>query len=238
MRIAIICTFLVNLLSMSFVGILYQDQLSEQRLKQQQAQLAFEAEVKQAEAREADYRKFPKLRIGPFTNKQTQLLAAAYHIGTPYGTDVCEVVQGILLQESLAGESPKVGGTHLPVGLRYYGVMQMKVAAVMDVIASHPSYSMKYFGKSHGITSEEVISKLMTDDLFSIQVGFDYFFKYHRKTQDLEESIVVWNQGPGGATRVEDPSSFGYTMSVMKHVLYNVRPFNKILRKKEASQHV
>lgn len=233
MRITIISIFLLNLLTAFSVGLVLQDKLAERSAKQEQEKLALLQLQREEEQKIIDFKKFPNLRIGGFTKTQTKLLATAYEIGLNYGSETREVVQGLLLQESAAGTVARIGGLHLPVGLRYYGVMQMKVKAVQDVLVTHPKFCEMFFQKPFGkITSEEIIAKLITDDPFSLRMAYAYYDKYRRHSKDIYEAITMYNQGPGGAMRVDNFKEFDYTANVVKHIRYNVRPFNKQLEKK------
>ena len=232
MKVVIVSTFLLNLVTTIFIGWVFQDRVAEDSLIQTQTNIVNLSEKIRMAKEELDYKKYPRLRIGPFTKDQTELLTAAYEIGASYGKETREVVQGILLQESSAGTAGRIGGLHLPVGERYYGVMQMKVVAVQDVLKSHVKYAKVFFGKPFNkITSEEIIAKLITDDTFCIKMGYDYYAKYRKTSESIYEAIVAYNQGPGGVKKVEYYFNFDYTANVVKHIEYNVRPFNRKLEK-------
>ncbi len=233
MRITIISIFLLNLLTGFHVGLVLQDKVKEANLKQEQEKVALVQQQKEEEEKLIDFKKFPNLRLAGFTKAQTKLMATAYELGMEYTYETREVVEGILLQESAAGTVDRIGGKHLPVGLRYYGVMQMKVAAVQDVLATHPKFCDLFFQKPYGkIAPEEIIAKLITDDPFTIRMAYAYYNKYRKRSTDVYQAITMYNQGPGGALLVDDPEEFEYTVNVIKHIRYNVRPFNKQLEKK------
>jgi len=233
MRVVIISIFLLNLLTSFYVGLVFQDKFQELRAQKEQEQITFVLKEKDEEQRLIDFKKFPNLKLAGLNKAQTKLMATAYELGMDYNYETREVVEGLLLQESIAGAVDKVGGKHLPVGLRYYGVMQMKVTAVQDVLATHSKFCEQFFHKSYGkISSEEIIAKLITDDPFTIRMAYAYYDKYRKRSKDVFHAITVYNQGPGGARLVDDPEEFEYTANVIRHIRYNVRPFNKQLEKK------
>jgi len=233
MRVVIISIFLLNLLTSFYVGLVFQDKFQELRVQEEQEQITLVLKEREEEQRLIDFKKFPNLRLAGFNKAQTKLMATAYELGMDYNYETREVVEGLLLQESIAGAVDRVGGKHLPVGLRYYGVMQMKVTAVQDVLATHPKFCAQFFHKSYGkISSEEIIAKLITDDPFTIRMAYAYYDKYRKRSKDVYHAITVYNQGPGGARLVDDHEEFEYTANVIRHIRYNVRPFNKQLEKK------
>jgi hypothetical protein len=148
-------------------------------------------------------------------------------VASKYGRGTAEAIQGILLQESTAGTSIKVGGVHLPVGKRYYGVMQIKVSAARDVLNYKQSLAQQFFDRSsYRVTDEEIIAKLISDDRFNIVIGTEYFVKYQKDVQTLAEAVLIYNQGPAGAKKYSNPEDVEYVTDVLDHIEYNVRPFN------------
>jgi hypothetical protein len=233
MRVTIISIFLLNLLTSFYVGLVLQDKLAQYNVKKEQEKVALLQQQKQEEEKIIDFTRFPNLRIGGFTKAQTKLLATAYELGMEYTYETREVIQAILLQESAAGTVSKIGGLHLPVGLRYYGVMQMKVKAVQDVLSSHSQACQHFFQKPLvKVSDEEIIAKLLTDDKFSIRMAYAYYDKYRQRSKDVYQAITMYNQGPGGAMMVDNFAEFDYTANVVRHIRYNVRPFNKQLEKR------
>lgn len=233
MRITIISIFLINLLTAGIVGLVFQDKFADWQYKQEQERIALIQQQKVEEQKATDFKRFPNLRITGFTRSQTKLLVAAYQLGRNYDIETREVVQAILLQETGAGVADRIGGLHLPFGLRYYGVMQMKVAAVLDVLKNHPKFVQAFFNKPLSkVSTEEIISNLMVNDEFSLTMAYAYYSKYRHRTNDIYEAITVYNQGPGGLSRIENPEDFDYTASVVRHIKYNVRPFNQQLEKR------
>jgi hypothetical protein len=117
----------------------------------------------------------------------------------------------------------------LAFGKRYYGVTQMKIVAVMDVLKSYPQYVSTYFNKRplSRIAEEEIIGKLMYDDEFAIRMATLYFKKYQAQAKNMSEAIAMYNQGPTGAKQLTNPELFHYVEGVRMHIKYNVRRFNE-----------
>lgn len=155
-----------------------------------------------------------------FTEKQAKLLSLAYSIAKEDGHKEPQLLQGIILQESHAGEirSYKVAGQEmgLKTNARYYGVAQIKLSAARDVLNKYPNMEKEY--GFHTDTDEEVIAKLIDDDKFNIAVASKYLLimrSYGYNT--LKEIAVAYNRGPGGAKNV-DANQHHYSKGVMAHI--------------------
>ncbi len=167
------------------------------------------------------------------TRKQAQLLAFAYQVAKEDGHKHPERLQGILLQETRAGEmaSYKVAGQELGAKGRdkYFGVAQMKIDAALAVLKRFPE--MWAFMQTK--EPEEVIANLILNDEFSIRMMSKYLLIVGG---DNDRGITAYNRGPGGVTQVSDPSSFGYTVSVKRHSTSRpIRELNRLLGFKIAS---
>lgn len=190
--------------------------------------------------------KHPDLRVSGYDANQVKLMKIAYNVGSEYG--IAEVMQGILLQETIAGRfGNRIGGVSegLAVGKRYYGVTQMKISAVEDALKTYPSYIKKYFGNRNlpQIADEEIINKLMSNDEFAIRMASLYFNKYKKQAADTAEAIAMYNRGPTGAKQLANPATFFYVEGVQDHIKYNVKRFNQkylahIDRYKSSPQHI
>ena len=144
----------------------------------------------------------------------------AYSIAKIDGHRYPQLLQGIILQETLAGEyhSYKVAGQELGLRTneRYYGVAQIKLAAARDVLNSFP-WLTKEFG-FHTTTDEEVIAKLIENDKFNLSVASKYLLILKRYGYDtIQELALAYNQGPGGA-KAHDAQTFHYSVKVMKYI--------------------
>lgn len=140
----------------------------------------------------------------------------AAKIGQQHG--VGDIMKRILKQESNNGKADLVGGTHLPVGKRYYGVMQMKVVAVREVMRKRPEFTKKYFTGSKNIPDEFVIAKLITDNEFSIEAATLYY-TYMKKLakRDTYLAVAAYNQGPSVIFNGVNAAGHSYAQSVLKH---------------------
>jgi len=150
-----------------------------------------------------------------FTPDQKRLMSIAYIEGIQVGWP--ETIQAILLQETRAGVFGPVGDIGNGVGLRSYCPMQIKVATARDMVER---YQMGVFP-----TDEELIAKLLTDDSFCIRVGAKYFEYLYSIFRDWKTAVIAYNVGPAGVKLGKDPNNYGEV--VWKHILTNVRPFNK-----------
>jgi hypothetical protein len=154
------------------------------------------------------------------TARQTELLAMAFDVAKHDGHRHPQLLQGIILQETLAGEyhSYKVAGQELGLRAneRYYGVAQIKLAAARDVLTAFPRLVKEF--NFHTTTDEEVIAKLIENDKFNLSVASKYLLILTRYGYDtIKELALAYNQGPGGA-KAHDPNTFHYSVKVMKYI--------------------
>jgi hypothetical protein len=146
------------------------------------------------------------------TPPQERLLNIAYQTAEKDGLAYPQLLQGILLQETRAGQmsSYKVAG---PAGHHYYGVCQIKLDAAKDVLARYPELWTAYGFHTHA--DEEVVGKLIENDHFNIAVASKYLLILRQSGYNSPRSLAVaYNRGPGGAIGVNtstDPYSRGVT---------------------------
>jgi hypothetical protein len=147
------------------------------------------------------------------TKKQFELLSFAYSVAKADGHKYPQYLQGIIMQETRAGDMKdyRVAGLTNKVGDRYFGVTQIKLAAAKDVMKKYPELWDKFDTK----TDEELEARLILDDHFNIRVASKYALMLGMN-QDPTKAITAYNQGLGGAEKVE-PSTFGYTVKVKQH---------------------
>lgn len=155
------------------------------------------------------------------TQRQHRILNMAYAQAKSDNVRPPELLQGILMKESHAGELTKYKVAGQEFGLkpneRYYGVAQIKLSATRDVLKNFPELKGKY--EFHTETDEEVIAKLIENDAFNIEVASKYIKLLERAGYtDIAGLATAYNQGPSGAKMVEDKRNFGYTAGVMKHI--------------------
>jgi hypothetical protein len=167
------------------------------------------------------------IEYGKFTQDQIKLLRLAYDVGSEYGHP--ETAQAILLQESSAGAGGRESGFGLPLLDHCFGVMQMKVAAVLDVLKTYPSLISRYFFEEDPskIKAKEIIKKLKNDDEFSIRMSVNYYKKYYEG--NLAKAVMSYNAGPGGVLKLKHPERHPYMQGVKKH-LATVKDFNRVVK--------
>jgi hypothetical protein len=172
---------------------------------------------------EQDIRNLFKMPIPATPSRhQHELLDIAYHVARQEGLDYPGLLQGIIMQESQAGADPayKVAGP--PGRDRYYGVGQIKVDAARDVLRRYPDLWTRFRFQTH--TDEEVVARLIEDDVFNITVACKYLLILRASGYRTPGQLAVaYNKGPGAASGVlvsADP----YAKSVSAHIQRVSRP--------------
>jgi hypothetical protein len=137
------------------------------------------------------------------TEKQMRLLTMAYDIAKRDGHKYPQILQGILLQETKAGEmkSYTVAGHEFGLGVnqRYYGPCQIKLAAAKDVLQEYSSMFKEF--SFHTNTDEEIIANLMLNEKFAISVASKYLLILQKRYNIPEHQLAAaYNQGAGGFT--------------------------------------
>lgn len=153
------------------------------------------------------------------TSRQVKLLTLAHSTSVADGFKFPNLLEGILIQESNAGEMKnyKVAGGEfgLAPNKRYYGVAQLKLDAAKDVLKSYPDLWKKFDFQTK--TDEEIIAKLIDNDKFNIAIASKYLIIIQSRGFKTPRSIALaFNRGAAGALSGEDP--FNYSASVMRHI--------------------
>ncbi|MFC1747440.1 hypothetical protein ACFL2V_01395 [Pseudomonadota bacterium] len=155
------------------------------------------------------------------TDEQAHLLNLAYKVGMEDGgIEQAELLQAILLQETIAGHLGRIGHMTAPVGKRSYGIMQVKVTAARDVLRDHKS-----FGRFR--SDEELIAQLLTDDEFNIRVASKFFLLLSKHAKSVDRSLVAYNIGLRGSRKVASPNEFKYVIKAKRNLDHVVKPFNR-----------
>lgn len=155
------------------------------------------------------------------TDEQIALLMMAYEVGyADGGREHAELMQGVLLQETIAGQLGRIGHLSARVGKRSYGVMQVKVTAARDVLRKHKDD----FGRFR--TDEELIIGLMTDDEFNMRIASRFLLMLDKKTKTVEQTLVAYNIGLRGSRKIPDHANFKYVVRVNRKLESVIRPFN------------
>ncbi len=156
------------------------------------------------------------------TDEQIQLLTMTYDIGLQNGGEEhARILQGVLLQETIAGQLGRIGHMTAPVGKRSYGVMQVKVTAARDVLKQYP----EEFGRYR--SDEALIVDLMTNDEFNIRIASKFLLMLEERSDSIEHALVAYNVGYRAANSVPDYNKFKYVVKVKRHLAVVVDPFNK-----------
>lgn len=133
------------------------------------------------------------------TNTQHQILNKAYAQAKADGHRNPELVQGVLLQESHAGQGNyKVAGNR---GDEYFGLGQLKLGAARDVMAAWPALWAKY--GFHTKTDDELKANLILNQNFNIEMTSKYLkLLQTRYGFQGRELMNAYNRGPGGVKAV------------------------------------
>ena len=154
------------------------------------------------------------------TQEQMELLQLAYTVGfEDGGHEHAEILQAILMQETIAGLLGRMGHLTAPVGKRSYGVMQVKVIAARDVLNEFSE-----FGRFRA--DEELIVKLLSDDEFNLRVASKFLLQLSNRVGVPERALVAYNIGMRASYRIDDPTAFKYVLKTKNYLEEIVRPFN------------
>ncbi len=141
--------------------------------------------------------------------EQGHLLSMAYAIGKADGHKNPEIVQSIILQETLAG-GMKVFRVANPGPEAYFGVGQIKLAAAKDVLAKWPSLFSRYAIATK--TDDEIKANLILNDKFNIEVTSKYLLILQKQYgYSGRELVNAYNRGPAGVKLVDN--DFHYAVS-------------------------
>lgn len=155
------------------------------------------------------------------TNEQVHLLKTAFDIGyEDGGLQHARLVQGMLLQETIAGLLGRIGHMSAPVGKRSYGVMQVKVTAANDVLRKYSEFGV--FS-----SDEELIAELIVDDAFNIRLASKHFLHLRSRTKTDAHALMAYNIGLRASRRYKDHQTFRYVKKVQNYNHNVVNPFNE-----------
>lgn len=160
------------------------------------------------------------LTKGWLTDEQASLLQTAWEVGLADGGPAhAELLQAVLLQETIAGQLGRIGHMTAPVGKRSYGVMQVKVTAARDVLRQHKS-----FGRFR--SDEELIVALMSDDLFNIRMASKFLLHLKDNTVSEDAALVAYNIGLRASRKITRPEQFKYVVRTRRNLTEVVQHFN------------
>lgn len=155
------------------------------------------------------------------TDEQMSLMLTAYQVGfEDGGREHAELLQAVLLQETIAGQLGRIGHMTARVGKRSYGVMQVKVSAARDVLRKH-----KEFGRYR--SDESLIVALMTDDELNMRLASKFLLHLKEKTKSSEAALVAYNIGLRASRKIAKPDNFKYVVRSKRNLEQVVLPFNQ-----------
>jgi hypothetical protein len=132
------------------------------------------------------------------TPKQYELLNMAREVAVEIQMKSPELLQAVLLQETLAGGAAKYNVAN-PGPNAYFGPMQIKLAAARDVLSRWPSMFEAY--DFHTRTDDEIKANLILNERFNIEVAGRYLIllgqQYGLKGAAL---MTAYNKGPSGGS--------------------------------------
>jgi hypothetical protein len=143
---------------------------------------------------------------------QLELLEFAYQVAVRDGHKYPQYVQGVMMQETKAGnmQNWRVAGLENKIGDRYAGICQIKLSAAKDVLSNYP----KLWNKLDTRTDEELFARLILDDKFNIEVCSKYLLLMGVNSNPTR-GIAAFNRGLGGVQAIEDTAEFHYTKGVL-----------------------
>jgi len=164
------------------------------------------------------------------TAEQVQIMNIAFDIAyQDGGLHHAKLIQGMLLQETLAGLVGRIGHMSAPVGKRSYGVMQVKVTAATDVLAKYAS-----LGKFN--SDDDIITQLIVDDVFNIRVASKLFLHLRARTKTDDHALLAYNIGLRGSRRYSNHQTFRYVQKVNRYSRLIAKPFNEKFNGKAISK--
>lgn len=154
------------------------------------------------------------------SSQQAHRLEMAYEIAKEDGHKQPQLLQGILLQETKAGNmaSYKVAGQEfgLKTNERYYGLFQLKLDAAKDAMKAYPKLRKEFNFQTN--TDEEIIAKLIENERFNTSIASKYLLVLKKAGYDtMAQLALAFNQGAAGA-KSHDASTFAYSQGVMRHI--------------------
>lgn len=153
-----------------------------------------------------------------FSKKQVEALQMAIEIAIKDGHSNPQLLQGIILQETNAGELNSFNVAGQEFGLRpnerYYGIAQIKLAAAKDVLKYYPGIKNEFNMQS--LTDEEIIANLILNTKYNLTVASKYL-KVLKTVYNVPENMLAaaYNQGAGGK---DNERALAYSQKVKNHI--------------------
>lgn len=156
------------------------------------------------------------------TDRQIRIMLLAYEVGDRFG-GYGEVLQAIVLQESIASLLPLVADMSKPPMGRSYGVAMVKPIAAAGVFRFHPELD-------RGLEGDALVQALRYDHEYNLQIAVRYLDWLVGRTDSLEEALVAYNLGYAGSRHLENYAEYRYTQGVLANWNKVVTPFNQQIR--------
>jgi hypothetical protein len=141
----------------------------------------------------------------------------AYIEGT--NIDKPEIIQAILLNESVAGRYGPVGDTHFKSKYkRSYGPMQIRFTTGRELVRERYGHSMN---------DEDLLYHLTHNDTWNIHLARLYYQKMRRMTKSWQHALLAYNVGIGNVLKYGlsyDPNN--YVNRAIEHMQYTIRAHN------------
>lgn len=147
------------------------------------------------------------------SEQQRQFLVKAYKAAKEAGIKKPEILSGIIMQESRAGETH---GFRTSRGIRksefqQLGLSQVQVRTARAIVKENPELKERF-----NVSDKDFIKHLAHNDDFNIAVA-SYYMKYlYDIRRDDDFVIAAYNHGPGGVSKT--PWKTGYVRAVRKHI--------------------
>ena len=151
----------------------------------------------------------------------------AFSVGSEVGHP--ETLQAILLVESRAGTGGLVGGKHLPVLKRSYGIMQIQVGTARSILTRTTELVERYFPNRQyrSITNNEIINLLLTNNEANIRIAaHNLLLNMKVMKGNWEKSVAAYNAGIGSILGKKTIPNPGYVELVRARLKKVVRPYN------------
>jgi hypothetical protein len=151
----------------------------------------------------------------PRLSSSQKLLAMAYEVAVADGHHHPELLQGIIMQESRAGDSHLLHRSARSAKGPNYGVAQVQLKTAREVLKRNPDLWSRFNFSSK--SDREIVAKLVENDRFNVTIASRYLLIIKGLGfKTMSQMAVAYNLGPGGAKKAG--ASTPYSRSVLRHV--------------------
>lgn len=163
----------------------------------------------------------------PHHDEVTTNLIMAYKIGQQFGFG--ETLQAIMLQES-SGASGQIGNSKAKIANRSYGLMQLQLVTVKDILSRYTELMEKYFpGRLFSsLKNKELITLIMKNSEANITIAAYHLRLYMQLVDNnWNRAIAAYNVGIGNVKHIKRAYQFKYVVGVKQKLNDIVKPFNE-----------